>query len=288
MIRTVGRHPWAAVAGVALAAGCNPPRGIVAADGTSSTTSGADTTSGTSDVPLPAGPPTIVDLGASVLTLTEGETTVVTAVVHDPDGDVVAGTLLHPTDALVYGAFEPGPSDRWTVTLTWDALHLDPELAFEGTTEVHVRARFVDAQDGMAEATLPLRLNCSGLAGADCDGACVDLDNTTEHCGACGHVCRTVTLRGEPTVGGCLQQACQPTWSPCFSTDRFADCNEACASVGGTCGLWDCGRASFRLYPDPATCEAGGPGDATNTDTCAPLREPWAPGTAVRCCCTTG
>lgn len=85
-----------------------------------------------------------------------------------------------------------------------------------------------------------------------CDGACVDLSSSDEHCGACSHVCK------RPSVFGiCMDGKCPPALF-CGGRDRgFRTCDEVCASHGQTCyggphePQWGGCGGGYRVYfPD--------------------------------------
>ena len=75
----------------------------------------------------------------------------------------------------------------------------------------------------------------------DCDGACVDLSTSREHCGACGTACDAL----EQCVGGHCE--CQEGMTRCSGTcvdltsdaDHCGGCGQACAD-GLVCSLSSC------------------------------------------------
>ena len=131
-----------------------------------------------------------------------------------------------------------------------------------------------------------------------CDGQCVNLLHSNEHCGECGHICRE--FNGS-TVGICKWGQCEPTITGCLRPeDGFETCDEYCASLGEQCverrndppETYPCGEGgTFRRDPD--LCEDGY-GDVMPIAFCAdPI--PWGPlpppaddivVEVVSCCCT--
>jgi hypothetical protein len=71
-------------------------------------------------------------------------------------------------------------------------------------------------------------LACDGAASLVCNGACVDVSSSAEHCGMCGRAC---------TGGGrCVMGACQPGCGlaglPCCAGDV---CEEGAVCTAGAC-----------------------------------------------------
>lgn len=63
-----------------------------------------------------------------------------------------------------------------------------------------------------------------------CDGACLDLSSNDEHCGVCGHACKSPTVFGHCKAGGC------PWAKFCGSVEMgFTTCEDVCASYGQRC-----------------------------------------------------
>lgn len=81
-----------------------------------------------------------------------------------------------------------------------------------------------------------------------CDGACVDLSTSDEHCGACDHACRYAVR-----FGGCVDGQCP---SALFCGRReIRTCDDVCAAHGQVClddadePEWiGCGGGWYRLY----------------------------------------
>lgn len=163
---------------------------------------------------------------------------------------------------------------------TPDAATLDAVAADAATADAVVDvASEVDVRDDTASevADAAPDTGCSSPTEAVCGGACVDLENSRDHCGRCGHACCVTeycvrgTCRG--SCGSSLQ-LCRVPGSPCASTcvDLFFDsnhcggCNNVCAA--GTfcydnrcidcaaCGPESmcCGNRCTHVRSDPRHC----------------------------------
>ena len=269
-----------------LLTGCadEPSAGAPAASSGRVSASGGTTSGVGSTGPRRGLGPRVIDLGASALSLTEGESVRVTATVEAGDVDIVGGELGDGDGTKVYGTFARGELERWNVELSWDDLHGPDAGTFVGPRDVVVTAIFVDAAGRRARAAMVLQLACAGLLGADCGGTCVDLESSPDHCGACDWACTTVTLRGEAPTGGCLQQRCEPVWTPCLAGEAFADCDAACADSGGVCAWEGCLGDTVRTYASLEACEVGDAGAAPDV-VCEGPGSAWPSAAAVRCCC---
>ncbi|MEX1364272.1 MAG: hypothetical protein AB1Z98_14190 [Nannocystaceae bacterium] len=128
------------------------------------------------------GPPAVIDIGFDQLVLREGQSVVLTAVVFDPDDDMVTGELLGPGQPSSYGVLEPELSDRWRVEIGWDAVHERWPLSFSRELWLPLTVRFVDAAGHEVEAQTSLRLVCTGLRDTACDGVCVDIQTGDTPC----------------------------------------------------------------------------------------------------------
>jgi hypothetical protein len=82
--------------------------------------------------------------------------------------------------------------------------------------------------DGYAGSTC-----ASGLE--SCDGACVDLETSREHCGACGSPCEEGSLCA---AGQCAPESCSPGLVACDSecVDPSSD-DQNCGGCGSTCAV---------------------------------------------------
>lgn len=88
-----------------------------------------------------------------------------------------------------------------------------------------------------------------------CDGDCVDLLTTDEHCGACGHKCL-----GAFRWGHCEDGACASTLL-CAGIGQASTCDEVCALHGQRCDaepslFRGCGGAGYQLHFDEHGLEA--------------------------------
>lgn len=270
---------------------CRASAGAPEAEGTSSpdaSTSSASTTSESSSSGGPLdGPPQVIDLGRSAISLTTGETAVLTAFVEHPRGDaaVVGGTLLGPGSPAEYGAFVRGEGGRWSIEVGWDDIDAHDDLTFERERRVELVARFVDDEGERGERSLQLPLRCSTIAPNACDGSCADFDSSNLHCGGCDHAC--IEQLPDPfttTVGGCALGACRPVWSACAEPLVYEDCNAVCAAAGSSCAPGGCDGRTMLPVEDESYCgETIAVGQlVADPDDC----EVALSGFAARCCCT--
>lgn len=108
-----------------------------------------------------------------------------------------------------------------------------------------------------------------------------------DNCGACGVACTVHDLYAFGEYGGCVDGACQPTWSPCFTeADGHADCAAACLKFGEECVAQGCGGFTATAYVVPQACDKfENPQDAWFGATACD-EPPMLGGGAGRCCCT--
>lgn len=250
--RLVAAWLWMAIVGALGACPDAPTREPSAGSSGDSTGSpasaGASGSSGLADTTgSPGWPPEVIDIGQDLLVLREGGSMVLTAVVVDPDDDVVSGELLGPGEPELYGAFTAHPSDRWRVTIGWAQIHERWPLSFTQGIDVPLRVRFVDAQGHEASASTSIRAVCGGLRSTACHGECVDIQVDDAHCDGCDQACRVgPDLAGYPPTGGCQGSACQPWWGGCFRMDPVIGprtCADYCAAQGARCADGGCGGA---------------------------------------------
>lgn len=257
--------------------------------GSSSTTLVAETTvvgessSSSSSGAIVDGPPEIIDIGGTAVTLAEDERTTLTAFVQHPRGDaaVVSGTLVDAEGLGSYGAFERGVGGRWSIDVGWTQVAIHQDLYFDGETTIDLVARFVDDAGMIGEATYGLSLRCISLAPHSCDGKCTDFESNVHNCGACGKSC--AEQEGVGLVeGGCKQGECAPIWSSCVDLHELGDCTVACALQGSQCVEGGCTGHSVLPVPDGISC-SDPPTFAPwpTTDGCSIV--PDSP--MARCCC---
>jgi hypothetical protein len=144
--------------------------------------------------------------------------------------------------------------------------------------------------DGESEGEVVCR---DGLTA--CEGECVDLTSSDEHCGACGHGCRDPSWAGH-----CVEGAC-PSAHWCGAPDQGLEtCEDVCALHGQECdeGPRELSRGcggGYELYFEDGlnNCELGLGGQwATDASCTTPID--WSvkggfesiPAQAVECCCT--
>jgi hypothetical protein len=261
--------------------------------GSSSTTLGAETTaaiessstSSSSSGAIGDGPPEILDIGGTVVTLAEGEVTTLTAFVQHPRGDeaVVSGALVGAEGPGSYGAFVRGIGGRWSIDVGWDDVAAHEDLYFDGETTIELVARFVDDAGLVGEASYGLPLRCIPLAPNSCDGKCTDFDSSENNCGECGKTCMEQPAVGLSS-GGCKNGECAPLWSLCVDLQTLGDCTVACAMWGGReCVEGGCDGHTILPVSDDAFCsEPPTIAEWPVPDGCAVV--PDSP--RARCCCS--
>lgn len=138
---------------------------------------------------VPVGAPQITALSKETVRLTEGEAVTLTLEVrHEGQAQAVL-RYVDPDDPTftedVY-PFESEGSGVFTLEISWqgidDLIGIDFENeSIEDLFEVYVE----DGEGRSAKRPLLLQLHCDGKGGSACDGSCVDLATSVEHCGAC-------------------------------------------------------------------------------------------------------
>lgn len=128
-----------------------------------------------------------------------------------------------------------------------------------------------------------------------CDGECVDLTSSDEHCGACGFACKRPF-----GTGHCLEGACPPTFWCGAPGQGLETCKDVCALHGQECDEGPavlsrgCG-GGYDIYFENGleNCELGLGGQSFFVASCTTPID-WAvkggfesiPAEAVECCCT--
>lgn len=261
--------------------GCHAAPAPTDTGGTTGTSPGT-----TIDLP-PDGPPDVVDLGASATSLAMDERLTLTAFVQHPRGDeaVSGGVLLGPGAPAEYGAFVRGTNGRWSFEVGWDDVAAHQDLTFEGELVVEVTASFVDDVGMQAQRAIDLVLRCNVLAPNACAGTCVDFETSSDHCGSCGRSCAIQSIAGGRPLGGCAIGACAPIWSECFDPQAYADCAQACTSLGTTCAENQCvGRTVLQLDGDASCGSRIELSRLVDPDGCDVALS----GAVARCCCLQG
>lgn len=126
-----------------------------------------------------------------------------------------------------------------------------------------------------------------------CDGECVDLQTSNDHCGRCGNVCPNPY-----SVGMCEAGVCPPNLECGGPRTDYHDCNEVCAVAGQECNTSDWGCSGYyTLHYDGEqgleACNAGRGGSASLQASCSDSINWEQRGgislslpVAVSCCCT--
>ncbi|MBS2027101.1 MAG: hypothetical protein JST54_04280 [Deltaproteobacteria bacterium] len=218
---------------------------------TSNTSSTSTSTTGTSGS---NSPPQIESLTANPTTIGPGGSTVISAIVSDPDGlsDLAGGTLAAPSGSGTYGAFStPGGQGTFTFTLSWS--ELQSVSAFEipaGGKSISVSATFFDNHGHSTTQTLNLTAACSPSGDATCSGSCTDLQTDPNNCGSCGNVVASggSCVNGSPGCPHSYDVVCN---GACVDA-KFDSSN--CGSCGNDCSTW---AMNHGLSASQATCDYG-------------------------------
>ncbi len=288
---SVGRAPCSsclACAWIVLGCSASPAPDGVGSSSTSgatatSTSTAESSSSEASTGVLVDGPPQVLDVGRSALSITEGEDVVLTAFVQHPRGDeaIVSGVIVGPGVPEEYGPFARGEHGRWTIRIAWSQFDARTDLTFDHGIDMPLVARFVDDAGLIGERELALPLHCISLAPNACRGSCTDFEGSSNDCGGCGKHCELQNLMGLE-LGGCTNGVCGPKWAACVDPQDAIDCDIACAQLGTTCVPNGCQGTTMLAFDDEAYCSdewaglvGGTPGDCSAT----PLTG------FMRCCC---
>lgn len=191
-----------------------------------------------------------------------GESTTVSALVGDVDGDLLGGSLLDVASGQTLGVFgTPGGQGTFSYVLTWSALNAAAPIdGPTGQTMRVVRAIFVDGRSNQTSRDLTMSLSCGrldgGVAMSLCSGVCADLSNDPSHCGQC----RRAVPQGGQCQGGTV--ACTSGIRPvaCGSTCADLDSNvRHCGSCGNDCTVWATQHglpATDNVLCSQGTCQA--------------------------------
>lgn len=189
---------------------------------------------GDTDAPADPDAPTILQFSANTEDLTTDGLVTFTAVVVDKQGigDIIGGALETPA-GRVYGAFATSADEgAYELTLSWATIDDTKDISFEGTEDRTFVARFFD-QAGLANtAETSLELYCEDAQEIACAGACTDLRDDHDNCGACGRQCVDVF-----DSGSCAGTVCRGATACELSAGLSATetCTEVCAAIGAVC-----------------------------------------------------
>jgi hypothetical protein len=209
--------------------------------------------------------PSIIDLVASPARLSEGDGTLVSAIVTDPQGteDIVAGRLLDGQNQDLIGNFRNIGGGSFELEVTWDQLHGVRPIGFgPAGTQRAVTAEFIDNANERSTRSLTLSLDCEGESACDgecgletCNGECLDprFDyETAENCGECGNACGagqscsdSMCVDGGGLNGECFESA------DCIDAEAFCATEAEFGLPGGAC-LVTCGSSDG--CPGSAEC----------------------------------
>ncbi len=140
------------------------------------------------DGDAPGDGPIILLFNADMDRLTAGETVSFFAMVTHPDGvaNVVGGRLTTPA-GLAYAGFVAEGEGSYRLSISWADINRVESIEFTEPQTREFVAVFTDASGHESSESLTIELDCGGLAA--CEGACVDINTSTVHCGACRVSC---------------------------------------------------------------------------------------------------
>lgn len=216
--------------------------------------------------------PSVISFSIDTLTLTEGESATISAIVSDPQGidDLIGGELLSES-GLVLATFSSSADEgAYTAEVGWDDIvgadHVTSGMGSQGRATL--TGKFYDQDGNFSTADADLSLSCRGADEGICDGGCIPMDEDASNCGGCGNTCGD-----ECRSGACFQ------YSDC-TTETSTSCADLCAQSGDTCAEADLGYDLRKLY-----AEVDCTGEMGNEDTCD---ETWSGpdrATSLRCLC---
>lgn len=203
---------------------------------------------------VPVGAPQITALSKETVRLTEGEAVTLTLEVKH-EGEVQAVLrYVDPDDPTftedVY-PFESEGSGVFTLEISWqgidDLIGIDFENeSIEDLFEVYVE----DGEGRSAKRPLLLQLHCDGKGGSACNGSCVDLSTSREHCG----ICYANTPQGASCTQGvrvCSDTALVACDDACVPSDEenCGRCGNRCEG-GATCEVREAACTVLEVYED--------------------------------------
>ena len=184
---------------------------------------------------VPVGAPRITALSQETVRLSEGESVTLTLEVkHEGEAEAVL-RYVDPQDPTLIEdlyPFESKGSGVFTLTLSWQAFNDLIGIDFEEESLEEVLEVYVEDGEGRsARRPLLLQLHCDGRGGSACDGSCLDLATSVEHCGAC--------YRNTPQGASCTQgeRVCaNPSLVACDDA-CVPDNDMNCGRCGNICAL---------------------------------------------------
>lgn len=191
---------------------------------------------------VPVGAPQITALSQETVRLSEGESVTLTLEVkHEGEAEAVL-RYVDPDDPTLIEdlySFESEGSGVFTLALSWQAFNELLGIDFEDEPLEEVLEVYVEDGEGRsAKRPLLLQLHCDGKGGSACDGSCVNLATSVEHCGAC--------YRNTPQGASCTQGE-----RLCDNPSLVA-CDDACV----TSDDMNCGRCG-NICEGGASCQEG-------------------------------
>ena len=208
---------------------------------------------------LPEDGPRIVDLAINTTTATPSTTLTISALVTDPDGvdDLIGGTLKSPAGAS-YGAFQTSEGSSYELTVTWSQLNAVQPIVFDAPIGRDLVAEFYDQAGNKVQRTLSINLACDGTNGAACEaGTCFDLNNSLDHCGACGAAVQgeAYCSQGQPTCSSGDYCPASGVCSGFYEPKACGSCGNSCEAKATQLGLTFDAEGEGLNCLDGSTCQ---------------------------------
>lgn len=206
------------------------------------------------------GAPLFLTFNSNTQALPSDGVLVFTAILTHPEGvsQVIGGTLLDPGTGSSYGAFiTQATQGTYTLSLTWSQINTVAAINAppDGAPRTF-RATFFDQRGHEASRDLAIQLVCAPASDAACAGECVDLESSTQHCGACD----VAAARCDGGVPACANLSKTLCASGCKYLDGDVDhcgaCDNECPThefgIDRTCTQSRCGFSGTSY--EPITC----------------------------------
>ncbi len=234
-----------------------------------SSTSGAGGAGGSGGAPPGNHARSSCCFGTDVMSITQGQTVILSAVLTDPDGinDIIGGTLTDSGGAT-YGAFATSAQEgAYELSVSWDLFNQVNSIEFaQGDTGQRVlTAKFFDQEGNSAEQSTTITFTCNG--NASCGGTCTNTTDSASHCGSCGHACSG--------GNGCYEGKCGKLGG-CHTSPTT--CAAVCAAAGKVCKNLCAGSGGVQ-YDNTQTCSSTA---NWHPMACTDTREANA---SMKCCC---
>lgn len=140
--------------------------------GTANNTSGMNNTTGD-----PSGPK-ILEVSPTAPSISgERDSVTFTVVVTDPDGasDLLGGLVRDGITGETIVSMTRTGEGTYTAEVTWEALHAQAPIEFEGSGQRVVLLEFIDAAEHRTRQSVTIALSCPSASDRACGGRCRDI-----------------------------------------------------------------------------------------------------------------